>query len=51
MDKKEKDTFVPKNDIPKFCIVCGKEILPDDFFIFNRTRRGTENYVHMKCSF
>lgn len=35
--------------IPRFCMICGKEILPGEYFEQVSTKRGTEVYTHTKC--
>ncbi len=42
--KKEK-----KQDEPKICYLCGKEITPPDKSEYIKTRRRTEIWIHAKC--
>lgn len=42
--KEEKD-----RDIPRYCVECGREILPGEAYEWTWTKRRTEVYVHRKC--
>lgn len=33
----------------QFCKICGKEILPGEICGYAKSRRGSENYFHVKC--
>ncbi len=33
----------------QFCKICGKEILPGEIYGYAKSRRGSENYFHVKC--
>lgn len=43
-EKKEK-----KSDILRYCVECGKEIMPGEAYIWTLTKRRSEIYVHRKC--
>ena len=38
-----------KQDIPRYCMECGKEIVAGELFEYIRTKRRTEIYIHRKC--
>lgn len=31
------------------CYLCGKLIEPEEKYVYNRTRRGMEMYIHRAC--
>lgn len=44
-EKKEKKD----SDIPRYCVECGKEIMPGEAYERIQTKRRNEIYVHRKC--
>lgn len=38
-----------KQDIPRYCMKCGQEIVAGEPFEYIRTKRRTEIYIHRKC--
>ena len=44
-EKKEKKG----SDIPRYCVECGKEIMPGEAYKWIKTKRRSEIYVHRKC--